>query len=126
MENQNFMVSEEIADEVDKSQFEDKEIEESIDEKLIVKLISEDNLVPGILEKITVKTGPDEEYLFSFMTHQKNVKIFKQNLGKFKNVKMSMGVEDVCEYDIDGLSVKKFSIDQKATAAGCVITVVYK
>jgi len=128
MKDRNFMISSEIADLVDQSQFgNDSDEDLEADDHIIISIESKNFTVPGILIKHEHKKdslGTDEEFLFSFLTDQKNIHSFLKNI--FFKVSLSLGTDTLVEYNIEGMDIKRFVIEQTPMQSGCVITVVYR
>ena len=121
------MVSDEIADQIDETQFMEEDVPDS-SEHIIVQIESEDVLVPGLIEKYTYRilSMSEEELSFTFMTQTSNITKFQRNMNNFKKAKLSLGSENIGEYNLEGMTVQKITVEQTPTKAGCVITVVYK
>lgn len=129
MENKSFMVSKEIADEIDERQFkeEDPETSEEISNCIIIRLETDDVVIPGIVSKYSYKTDNyAEEISFTFLTGIENLVQFQQEVNNFSVAKLMVGSESVGNYDLNGMEVKRMTVEQSAAQAGCVITVVYK
>lgn len=130
MENKNFMVSEEIANEIDQKQFleQDEEISDT-QEHIIIKLESEDILIPGIITKYDnrfIDSSNEEEISFKFITDSKSLVLFQRNMNDFNSAKLLFGEETIGEYNLNGMNVKRITVEHTPTQTGCVITVVYK
>jgi len=128
MENQNFMVSQEIADQIDQEQFKES-IEENVEnfEYIIVHLESKDSLIPGIIQKYDYKiVGVSEEISFTFLTAFSNVSLFMKQAALFDKAKLMIGTTPIGEWDISGMEVKRITVEQPVGQTSCVITVVYK
>lgn len=129
------MVSEEIKDRIDASQFyEEEQYEEASDsdEQIIIRLESDDVLIPGFIEKYMYRiVGNDllsdgEELTFSFLTATKNITLFQRNIRNFKVAKLYYGEELIGDYNIEPLEPTKVLVEQTPGKAGCVITIVYR
>lgn len=127
MNKSSLMVSDEIIDQVDETQFSEPYEEVSdVSQQLIIMMECEETIVPGIIEKYTYKCSPEEEASFVFMTKTENISQFLRNMNNFKNAKLYLGSENIEDYLLEGMVVQRISIEQKPAKAGCVITVVYK
>lgn len=126
-ENKNFMVSDEIADDIDKSQFDDTEYPDDSSETIIVQFETENVLIPGIIEKYMHRLHiSEEEILISFMTKTENIIDFQQNINNMTKAKLSLKNQTIGEFDLNGMSATKIIVEQDLSKAGCVITVVYR
>jgi hypothetical protein len=131
MENQNFMVSQEISDQIDQEQF--KQSTEEDDghyedlEYIVVHLESKDSLIPGIIQKYDYRiVGVGEEISFTFLTAFSNVSQFMKKAAFFEKAKLMVGTTPIGEWDISGMEVKRITVEQPVGQTSCVITVVYK
>lgn len=124
---QTILVSDEIADQIDKSQFGEEDEISDASEHIIIMLEFEDVLIPGLIEKYSHKSASyGEEISLTFMTETKNIIQFQRNMNNFRVAKLMLGAEEIGSYDLVGMTVEKIMVEQSPGKAGCVITVVYK
>jgi hypothetical protein len=126
-DNKNFMISSEIADLVEESQFGNNDEDLEVNDHIVLNIESDKFSIPGILIRHEHKKdslGSDEEFLFSFLTDQKNIHSFLKS--NFSKASLSLGAETIAEYDIEGMEIKRFAIEQTPMQSGCVITIVYR
>lgn len=135
MNDKDFMVSDEIADQIDESQFsfssdiDTAPLEESVDVLgvMVIKLESKDTIIPGLLQDYKINTVSMQNKLtLQFLTDPKNVVDIHKKLSEMESVSLTIGGETVAKHRIAEMEVDTVRIQQSVDNAGCVITVVYK
>ena len=139
MENKNFMVSKEIEDQVDTSQFGTDELGESNDDAssddhvdlvdgIIVHFVSKGVLVGGIIKKYDYKIDPvshKEEISFKFLTNEENLITFQKNMNFFKKADLIFKEKNIGNYSLEQMEVRRLTVEESPEKIGWIITIVY-
>lgn len=126
------MVSDEIADQVDKSQFAASETlieneDSGVSDVVVIQLECDETTIPGLLQDYKKHTeGMQEKLTFQFLTDPKNVGDIHKKLANVTSIVLTIGGETVVRHRIAEMDVSSVRIQQSVANAGCVITVVYK
>lgn len=128
MNDKNFMVSDEIADQIDESQFlEASEEVSEVSDVVVIQFESDDLIIPGLLQDYKINIESMQSKLtFQFLTDPKNVGDIHKKLGNITLVVLTIGGETVAKHRIAEMDVSSVRIQQSVANAGCVITVVYR
>lgn len=123
---ENLLVSEEIENQIDKTQFEENESE--LGPMIFVHFKYKNIEISGVLEKYSNKIGNNvssEELLFKFLVETKNVSLFQKNMDNIQKAILTLDNKNIGEFSVEGLIVKKILVEQDLDRAGCSITVIY-
>jgi len=129
MENTNFMVSEEIADQVDEKQFKSvtEEKDSDISGVVVIQLESGDTIIPGLLQDYKANLESMRyKIMLQFLTAPSNVIDIHKKLNNIETVTLTINGENVASHRLAEMDVDSVRIQQSLDNAGCVITVVYR
>lgn len=129
-DKEQILVSSEIADDIDESQFflEESvkpEVEEEISSALVIHFTTEKVLVPGIVLSYGIREIPagGEEVSIKFLTDNSNILAFESN--DFERVGIYCGDDAIRTIDLSFLVRRKILVEQDLNKMGSIITVVY-
>jgi hypothetical protein len=130
--NSKLFVSEEIAESIDKSQFESVPKEERENSVITSTFYSKDeNCVSGILMKYNISSisgeGSTYRYFFKILVTEAMVADFTGLMGEFAKIKISIDGEAILERDdLMSKTIVEFGIEQELMNPGSIITIAYQ
>ena len=130
----NFMVSDEIANEIDTQQFqeESQEVSSEIADVIVIQFESTEGafVIPGLLQKYKfqeiLEFQEKERFVFQFITDPINTINVRENFSNVERVFLTKGGKNVTSHCLRGMRVTELTIEQSPANAGCMITIVYK